>query len=230
MMDLTLFVHVFAGTVGLGSGYVALYAAKGSALHRWSGRMFAGAMLTMCAGGLVIAAARNVAPAINIPAALLTAYLVITALTTVRPPATGAHRLALAAAAVAFTVGVVCLVFAFEALASGRRTGFVFPFVMFGGVGLMAAAGDVRLLRSRGQPAASRLARHQWRMSFALLIAAMSFFLGQPDVFPDTLRSPGLRAVPVVAVLATMIYWLRRVRRMPVPGGRRAARASREAA
>jgi hypothetical protein len=41
-----------------------------------------------------------------------------------------------------------------------------------------------------------------------------SFFLGQPQVFPDWLRqSTGLRALPVLLVLAAMVFWLVRVRR-----------------
>jgi len=85
-MRATLFVHILAGSVGLVSGFVALYAVKGARLHRKAGMVFVCAMLTMCTVGLLIAVVRNRAPAVNVPAALLTSYLVITALTTVRPP------------------------------------------------------------------------------------------------------------------------------------------------
>lgn len=50
-------------------------------------------------------------------------------------------------------------------------------------------------------------------MSFAMLIATLSFFLGQAKVFPEPLRkSIGLRAIPVLLVIVFMIYWLLRVR------------------
>lgn len=49
-------------------------------------------------------------------------------------------------------------------------------------------------------------------MSFALFIAALSFFLGQAKVIPKPIRIPGLLALPVLAVLVTMLYWLWRVR------------------
>ena len=84
-MRMTLVVHILAGSLGLIFGYVALYAAKGSRLHRRGGMLFVYSMLTMSVGGLVIAAGRGVAPATNIPAALLTSYLAVTALTTIRP-------------------------------------------------------------------------------------------------------------------------------------------------
>ena len=82
---MTMAVHILAGSLALAFGFVALYAAKGARVHRKSGMLFVYAMLPMCAFGIVIAVVRGVAPAVNIPAALLTAYLVITALTTVRP-------------------------------------------------------------------------------------------------------------------------------------------------
>ncbi|HWF84419.1 MAG TPA: hypothetical protein VG222_06220 [Vicinamibacterales bacterium] len=41
----------------------------------------------------------------------------------------------------------------------------------------MAAAGDVRVMRSGALRGGRRLARHLWRMCFALFIAAGSFFV-----------------------------------------------------
>lgn len=90
-MRLTYLVHIVAGTLGLLTGYVALSAAKGGTLHRKSGMLFVYTMLTMAFFGLTIALVRGIAPAINIPAALLTSSMAITALTTVsaRPSALG---------------------------------------------------------------------------------------------------------------------------------------------
>jgi hypothetical protein len=70
----------------------------------------------------------------------------------------------------------------------------------------------LRVLRSGALTRAARLARHLWRMSFALLIATMSFFLGQAKGIPSPIRIPALLALPVLAVLVTMLYWLWRVR------------------
>ena len=49
-------------------------------------------------------------------------------------------------------------------------------------------------------------------MSFALFIAALSFFIGQAKVIPEPFRIMPLLALPVLAVLVTMFYWLWRVR------------------
>jgi hypothetical protein len=68
------------------------------------------------------------------------------------------------------------------------------------------------MIRAFGIHGAARLRRHLWRMCVALFIASGSFFLGQADEFPRALRITPLLALPVLAVLATMIYWLRRLR------------------
>ena len=213
-MRLAYLVHILAGSLALGFGYVALYAAKGDVLHRRSGMLFVYAMLTMCVFGTLIAMVRGVAPAVNIPAGVLSAYLVITALTTVRPLAAGAAWLDPALMLVAMTVGLTSLTFAVQAVANGgTRNGMpAFPFFLFGIVGLVAGLSDVRLLRSGALQGASRLARHLWRMCFALFVAALSFFIGQAKVIPKPIRIFPLLALPVLAVLVTMFYWLWRVR------------------
>ena len=212
-----LAVHILAGSLAIIFGFVALYAAKGARVHRKSGMMFVYAMLTTAMFGLVIAVVRGVAPAVNVPAALMSAYLVVTALTTVRPLAEGSPAsrwLTIGGMFVALTVGLTSLGFAVEAIANGgERNGMpAFPFLLFGSVGVLASAGDLRVIRSGALTGASRLARHLWRMSFALFIAALSFFIGQAKVVPEPFRIRPLLALPVLAVLVTMLYWLWRVR------------------
>lgn len=91
-MRIDLVVHIVAGSLGVVSGFVALYAAKGARLHRKSGMVFVYATITMALMGAMMAAARGVAPAANVPVGLLTTYLVITGLATVRPPSAGSRR------------------------------------------------------------------------------------------------------------------------------------------
>jgi hypothetical protein len=210
----TYVIHIAAGGLALITGYLALYAAKGNVMHRKAGMVFVYAMLVMCAAGFTIAIVRGVARDVNVPAALMTAYLVVTSLATVRPPAAGWRPLHVVAMLVALGVALADVTFAAEAFANGgKRNGMpAFPFVLFGSVGLLAVIGDVRMLRSGPLRGSRRLARHLWRMTFALLIAALSFFIGQAQVFPKPVRIPALLALPVLAVLVTMLYWLWRVR------------------
>jgi len=214
MRTMVLTVHIVAASLGILSGYVALYAAKGASLHRRSGTLFVYAMAAMAMLGVAIAGIWSVAPTTNIPVGLLTAYLVITALTTVVPRDQRARRLDIGLMIVALGVGLVLLTFGVQALANGgKRHGVpALMFFLFAAIALSASAGDLRALRSDALAGASRIARHLWRMSVALLIAALSFSVQLPKYLPASMRIPALLALPLVAVLVTMLYWLWRVR------------------
>src|SRR4030095_12327235 len=77
------------------------------------------------------------------------------------------------------------------------------------------AIGDLRIMRfgvPRGGP---RLARHLWRMCFALFIAAGSFFSIRARVakiLPEPFTTAPMRALPIVLLFGAMFYWLWRVR------------------
>jgi hypothetical protein len=211
---MSLVVHIAAGSLALFCGYVALYASKGGRLHRESGLVFVGAMLTMCFFGGLMAAVSGVWATVNVSAAVITAYFVTTSLTTVRPPTAPWLWLHPTLMLVALGVGTADLAWGVEAVANGGKRGDIpaFPYFLFGIPAILGSVGDFRILRSGALRGVPRLTRHLWRMTFALFIAAMSFFFGQADVFPERLRIMPLLALPVVAVLATMLYWLWRVR------------------
>src|SRR6185295_8646348 len=64
----------------------------------------------------------------------------------------------------------------------------------------------------RGGP---RLARHLWRMCFALFIAAGSFFSIRhrvAKILPEPFTTGQMRALPIVLLFGAMFYWLWRVR------------------
>ena len=207
-------VHITAGSLSLLAGYVALYASKGATLHRKSGMVFVYAMLTMSLFGMTIATVRGVAPAINVPVGLLTAYLVITSLTTIRPLPSGSRWIAIGGLLVAFGVFFTDLTFGIRGVVNGGSGDGVptFPFFIFALVALLGALGDLRIMRSGPLRGTRRIARHLWRMCFALFIAALSFFIGQSKVIPKPVRILPLLALPVLAVLVTMFYWLWRIR------------------
>src|SRR5262249_57425128 len=103
------------------TGFVALYAAKGARRHRRSGMLFVYAMVTMAILGAAIAGVWRVSPATNIPVGLLTAYLVITALTAVLPRDPGSRSLDVGLMLVAAGVSVFMLSFGAEVLNGGAR-------------------------------------------------------------------------------------------------------------
>jgi uncharacterized membrane protein len=220
-MRTTLFVHVLCGGLGLLSGYAALYVTKGGTAHRRIGLLFVCAMLTMAVTGLLVSAFEGVAPAINIPTALLTVYLVITSLMTVRPLNAGSRSLDTAVMVMALGIAIGCFALGVNAIAQGgRAAGLAYPLFMFGGVALVGSEGDRRTIRAGTLRGAARLKRHLWRMCFALFVASIAFYLG-PNRLPEMLRSPVLRGFGLLVPLLAMSYWLWRLR-----GKRAAARVA----
>lgn len=212
-METTLFVHITAGGLAVVSGFVALAAAKGARLHRKSGLVFVGAMVVMGLSGAAIAAVTGVPG--SVIGGLLAAYLVVTGWTTVRPLAAGGRPLDLGGMLVAFAVGLVTVASGLETLAQGEmaRNGVPVPMTFFmGSIALLAGVGDFRILRSGSLRGARRIARHLWRMCFALFVASGSFFLGQADEFPEPLRIYPLLAIPALLPLLLLLYWMWRVR------------------
>jgi uncharacterized membrane protein len=205
-------VHILAGALGLVFGTVALASAKGGKVHRRSGLFFVYAMLAMAVTGAVIAALHG--GEASVIAGLLASYLAMTAFTTVRPSAAGSRRLNVGAMTVALAIGLSSLALGLEALGNGGQREGIPAVVLFkfAAVALLASAGDLRVIRSGPLRGAPRLARHLWRMCFALYIGTASFFLGQADEFPEPLRVPALLAIPAFLPLLLMAFWLWRVR------------------
>jgi uncharacterized membrane protein len=217
-MDMSLAVHVAAGIGGLATGFVAIAVAKGSALHRRSGVVFVYTMVVLALTGAAIAAVKLAGPApkpIFVPTmfmGLLTAYLVVTALTAVRTPSPWTRRLDRIGLPAAALIGVVQLVLGVRALViPGKQPGIVTGVELaFGTIALLAAWSDLRIMRFGPPVGAQRIARHLWRMTVALWIAVLSFMPRLNRFLPGSLRP--LTSVPMVVVLILLLYWLWRVR------------------
>lgn len=206
-----LIVHATAGMTGLITGFFALAVAKGSRLHKLAGRIFFYAMMTMGFLATGISVYEGKAPL----GGLFAAYLIFTALTTVRPLAHEPRGLAvgLGLFALAFSVSGVWMGVAAMGSPSGMKDGAPFGMLFFLSViALLAGAGDLRMIRAGGVRGARRIARHLWRMCFGLFIATGSFFLGQQRFIPAPIRIPGLLMVLAVLPLVALLYWLWRVR------------------
>lgn len=213
-----LALHIIAGGIALVSGGTALCTRKGGNLHRKSGTVFVWSMLAMSLSGATMAFMEN--DMLSMLAGLLTAYLVATALLTVRRPARWAGHVMMA---IGFAIGAFGILMGSSATGNAAINPEAYPpaiFFAFGSIAAIAATLDLRMLLAGGVHGAHRIARHLWRMCFALLLAAASFFLGQADVFPDALRQMSLLSLPVLAVLVSMLYWLLRTLVLQGPAAR----------
>jgi len=216
-----LTIHVAAGGLAMILGFTALFSRKGSLVHRRSGQLFALSILGMAISASILGL-RDPARDGDLVSALMTAYFVATAVATVRSSSPWSQR-------VSFLATAMAVVVAFSLTASGIQ-GISSPLLTPGGVpartiGVMslllatilvvAVAGDLRIMRAGPPQGGARLARHLWRMCFALFIASAPFLSIRERVaavLPEPFPSAPLRALPIAIIFGAMAYWLWRVR------------------
>jgi hypothetical protein len=216
-----LSIHVAAGGLAMVLGFLALFARKGGRTHRRSGLLFVYSMLVMGISASFLGLRHGLADG-NVMAGPMTAYFVVTALTTVRRPTPWTNRITALALTLAVGLAVLAFVGGVRAINSPLMSPGGVPMrtigvmsVILASVLVLAAAGDLRIMRfgvPRGGP---RLARHLWRMCFALFIAAGSFLSIRERVaalLPEPFTTGPVRALPFVLLFGAMFYWLWRVR------------------
>ena len=219
-MSPLLAVHIGAGTLGMVSGAVSMVARKGARLHGQAGTVFVAAMITMGVTGALVAVTRwlvsgHAYQVGNFLMGVFTAYLTVTGWETGRR--TGKE--------VGWRDGVwlalgTLLAGSFAAVGIGTAAGALWLqqglgapfFFVVGSLAALAAAGDIRWVTRRQVIGTARLRRHLWRMGTALLIAVLSFFLGQAKTLPLWLVRTHLNSVPVLVTLLYFVFWLIRMR------------------
>ena len=151
----------------------------------------------------------------NVFGGVLTFYLVATGWLTVmrKERQTGLLEFALLLTALGEGFGGLLLGREAAHSASGLKEGYPpVLYYVFGSVGLLFAAFDAKMLVRGGVAGGQRIARHLCRMCVAFLIAALSFFLGKQQHFPEAIRGSQMLNLPMVLIAVVMIYWLIRVR------------------
>jgi uncharacterized membrane protein len=207
-----LIIHICGAVVGLLSGSAAVFFRKGFRLHRIFGKAFVASMLIMSSSAAYLAFRKS--ELINTIVGVLTFYMVATAWATVKRKdgETGLFEVGLML--VASADGAAAFIFGWQAAnsATGIKDGYpAVAYYIFGSIALFAAALDVSMFIRAGVSGAQRIARHLWRMCFALLITVLSFFLGRQRLFPEAVVKTHLNLVPILIVAVLMIYWLLRV-------------------
>ena len=170
-------------------------------------------MLTMSAIGACLAP--FLPHRISSVAGALVFYLVATSSVTIRrkPGSAGYFE----TGAFLFGLGIAAMGVTFGLMGANTATGLLDaePYqgaFVFAGAAALAAAGDLVVIVRREISGTRRLRRHLWRMCVALLIGATSFFLGQPQFFPASLRGSFILFVPEIAILGLLVFWLIRLR------------------
>jgi len=205
-------VHIIAGMVGILSGTAALSFRKGGPRHVLAGKVFVAAMLTMACSAIYLAIMKNQTS--NVLGGTFTFYLIATAWATARRGEGQTGIFDWAALLIPSVVGIGLLTLGLRVVFGQATSAKGVPLAMYffmGSLMLLSAAGDLRMLLRGGVFGNKRIVRHLWRMCFGLFVATGSFFLGQQQVFPVSMRGSPVLFIPALLPLALMIFWLLRV-------------------
>ena len=209
-MSPMVIVHVAAGTLAVLAGAAAFLLPKGRAPHALAGRVFVVSLLVTALGGSVYAA--ELGDPLSALIGLLCSYLVTTSWLTVRrgPRPGRAVEGALAIVAAAIASG-----FALCAVLAARSSGGMFagfpmaPYAIFSLVAGLCVVADLAVTARRSLARRHRLARHLWRMGFALWIAAGSLLDGPgTKIFPEGLHGTPILTAPLHLTAAGTLAWL----------------------
>lgn len=216
-----LSIHVAAGGLAMMLGFAALLSRKGSPMHRRSGQLFVFSILGMAISASILGL-RDPAREGDLVPALMTAYFVGTAMATVRSASPWSKRVSFLATSMAVVVALALIVSGIQGINSPLLTPGGVPARTIGIMSLVlatilvvAVAGDLHVMRSGPLQGGARLARHLWRMCFALFIASAPFLSIRERVaaiFPEPFPSAPLRALPIMIIFGAMAFWLWRVR------------------
>ncbi|HEU0100447.1 MAG TPA: hypothetical protein VFQ67_16935 [Allosphingosinicella sp.] len=200
-------VHIAGGMAALASGAAAVAAPKGGALHASAGAFFCAAMLVLGITAAILEPLRQPVPGSPV-GGIMVCYFVLTGWMTARRRDGRAGWVEKTACAAALATAALM---AWGGLTGATTPAGPGPIFALAAVCLLAGLGDLKAILGKLSPA-RRVARHLWRMCFALFIATGSFFLGQQDVLPEAVRGSPLLFVLAFAPFAVMAYWFVRMR------------------
>lgn len=190
-----LIFHIIAGSILFISGVGALTFAKGGRLHRITGNVFFFSLLLMAGSAAFLAQD----PVIAFASIYFAATGWVVAL---RPP----KQIGVFDILAFIAISLICSRYFYVAFTS--EPGFMTTmFTIFGSVALIAALLDLNMIMRGGLSGAHRIARHLWRMCYAMLGAVMSFVANTSSVWSDFIPED----LPIYLMIVVMFYWLIKV-------------------
>ena len=201
--NILLYSHILSGMLGLTVGYLAVLSRKGGKHHRLFGKVFFLSMLVCYLIALFVAPFLPVEQEQNTMAAMLSLYLLLTSLSTIRPNSQSAVLINRAAPALSLLIFIISLFFMHNA---GADEGEIFNlFIVISAIGFI---GDIKWRLVRNASRKSRVIRHLWRMCFTFFIAAASLFFGQQQLFPDWFNETAIPQLMTYFPLLAILIWV----------------------
>jgi len=204
-------IHTPAGTIVLVTAVIAMFAKKGSALHRKAGACFTVSMMVMLVSGIAAAYLKNSIG--DMMLGVIVMYTVFTAWLTAHHKKNETGLLEVTA--LIWVVGFA--ITAFSISMGWREVEARFVYLIWGGLAVLCALGDIRNLYYSGLPGPQRIIRHVWRIGFSLVWAALAFTDKIVKMMGADLNSMQdeqlilIVAIPTILILITILYWITKI-------------------
>src|SRR6056297_930578 len=204
-------IHAPAGTVVLVAAVVAMFVAKGGATHRKAGFCFTVSMMVMLVSGIAAAYLKESIDDMMLGAIVM--YAVITAWLAVhhKKNETGLPEVV----ALIWVVGFA--ITAFSISLGWREVEAPLAYLVWGGLAILCALGDIRNLYQSGLSGAQRIIRHVWRIGFSLVWAALAFTDKIVKMMGANIKSMQgeqlllIVGIPTTLILITILYWITKI-------------------
>lgn len=187
--------HIITGTILFISGFGSLLFSKGEKLHRISGNIFFFFLLLSAGTAAILSDDPTIA--------FTSIYFASTAwIVTLRiEKKTGMFEI------IAFlAISLLCSRYFYVAVTS-EPSFMVTMYYIFGNVALIAALLDLNMIIRGGLSGKHRIARHLWRMCYALLGAVLSFVANASDYWSEYFAED----LPIYFMIVILFYWLIKV-------------------
>lgn len=204
-------IHTPAGAIVLVTAVFALFAKKGSALHKKAGFYFTLSMMVMLVSGIAAAYLKNSIGDMMLGAIVM--YTVFTAWLTAHNKRNETGLLE-----------VIALIWiaSFAITAFAISMGWLeqeapFPYMIWGGLAIIFLLGDIRNLYQSGLCGTQRIIRHVSRIGFSLVWAALAFTDKIVKMVGADLKSMQeeqlllIVAIPTMLILITIVYWISQI-------------------
>ena len=204
-------IHTPAGTLVLVTAVIAMCAKKGSALHRKAGSYFTVSMMIMLVSGIAAAYIKDSINDMMLGAFVM--YSVFTAWLAVshKKNETGLLEVIALIWIIGFAIA------AFSISIGWREAEAPLAYLIWGGLAIFCALGDICNLYQSGLSGIQRILRHVWRIGFSLLWAALAFTDKIVKMQGANLKSMQeeqlllIVAIPTLVILITFLYWIAKI-------------------
>jgi len=204
-------IHTPAGTIVLVTAVLAMFAKKGSALHRKAGSCFTVSMMVMLVSGIAAAHLKNSIGDMMLGAIVM--YTVFTAWLTVHHKKNETGLLEVTA--LIWVVGFAITAFAISM--GWREEVAPFAYLIWGGLAILFALGDIRNLYHLGLSGTQRIIRHVSRIGFSLVWATLAFTDKIVKMMGANVKSMQgeqlllIVGIPTMLILITILYWITKI-------------------